>query len=349
MKISVIVPIYNSSRFLSQCIKSILNQDFKDFEIILVNDGSTDDSEILCSDFKKIDKRIILINKINEGAEKARFSGLEKANGKYIFFIDADDWLAHKKVLSNLYEIAEISGSDYVEIGSARVLDKYGIIKKKNYGSGIIEISQPELLEEYFISFFGYNKLSVNIWGKLYRRSTLENTNLQPLNLYMGEDLAFNMYLFPYLKKISILDELGYYYRFGGFTTKYNDKFIGDSKRLFFLKEEMIKKYNYKKASKLIRIELKNVLKTEIIQLINYRKGSKTEIIKKISNEIDDPIYKNLYDIESNSAFWDEPFVRAFMNRDVEQIYDICRKEMIHQFPKRCLKKFVFNFLNYFN
>ena len=346
MKISVIIPIYNSSRFLSQCVDSVINQDFKDLEIILINDGSTDNSEELCFYYKMRDQRITLINKINEGIEKARFSGLKSANGKYVFFIDADDWLANKNILSKLYEIAESTGSDYVEIGNARVLDKYGIIKKKSYNPGSIEINQPDLFEKYFISFFGYNKLSINIWGKMYRKSTLDKANLHPLDLFMCDDLAFNMCLFPYLKKITIYDQIGYYYRFGGLTTKYNDKFLEDSKRLFLLKEEMIKKYNYKKASIFTRIELKNVLKTEISQLIIYNKYKKDELVRRILEEIKDPIYKNIYDIECNSSFWNDPFVNAFKNQDALRMYRICKIEVYRSTPKRLLKQLAFKFLN---
>ena len=91
--ISVIVPIYNSEKYLNQCLTSLVKQTYSDLEIILVNDGSTDSSMNICEKFKKEDDRIILINKKNQGLVRARKDGARKATGEYITFIDADDWI----------------------------------------------------------------------------------------------------------------------------------------------------------------------------------------------------------------------------------------------------------------
>lgn len=91
--LSVIVPVYNTKNYLKKCITSILNQTFTDFELILVNDGSTDGSELLCNEFAEKDKRIIFLNKSNEGLSSARNYGIKKAKGIYLSFIDSDDWI----------------------------------------------------------------------------------------------------------------------------------------------------------------------------------------------------------------------------------------------------------------
>lgn len=92
--ISVIIPVYNTAKFLSTCIKSVINQTFEDIEIILVNDASTDNSIHICNTFKEKDNRIILIDKQqNRGVEKARYDGILAAKGEYICFVDSDDWL----------------------------------------------------------------------------------------------------------------------------------------------------------------------------------------------------------------------------------------------------------------
>ena len=92
--ISVIVPVYNAEKYLKKCLDSLVNQSYKDLEIILVNDGSQDGSEKICKDYEEKDSRIILINKNNGGPSSARNSGIEKANGEYLSFIDSDDYLA---------------------------------------------------------------------------------------------------------------------------------------------------------------------------------------------------------------------------------------------------------------
>ena len=95
INISIIVPIYNIEKKLNKCIYSILEQTYKNFELILVNDGSTDNSLKICNEYKRKDNRIKIINKENQGLVLARKSGLDEATGKYIIFIDGDDWV-HK-------------------------------------------------------------------------------------------------------------------------------------------------------------------------------------------------------------------------------------------------------------
>ena len=93
MKISIIVPIYNCEKYLAKCLDSIIRQDYSNLEVILINDGSSDNSKSICEEFCKKDKRFILINKKNEGVSEARNTGLDIASGEYIIFIDADDWI----------------------------------------------------------------------------------------------------------------------------------------------------------------------------------------------------------------------------------------------------------------
>lgn len=203
--ISIIIPVYNTERYLAQCIRSCLNQSFKDFELILVNDASTDSSLDVCKTYASLDHRVGIINKpMNEGVDKARFSGLERAKGEYVTFIDSDDWLNGCDVLRVMYEKAEETGADYVETGMQRVMDRYKLIKKIGISPVTGWIKQPDLFEKYYLSFFGVNILSVNMCSKLYRKKVLDKAGLEPSGLTMGEDLAFNMKLFPYLSNIQI-------------------------------------------------------------------------------------------------------------------------------------------------
>ena len=101
MKISIIVPIYNVKPYLEQCILSIINQTYLNLEIILVNDGSTDGSLLICENFAKKDDRIVLITQQNMGLSSARNLGIEIATGEYIMFVDSDDWI-HPKIVEDL-------------------------------------------------------------------------------------------------------------------------------------------------------------------------------------------------------------------------------------------------------
>ena len=117
-KVSIIIPVYNVEKYLNRCIKSILKQTFRDFELILVDDGSPDKCPQLCDDWCKKDKRIWVIHKENGGQSSARNVGLEAARGEYIGFVDSDDWI-EKDMLQLLYDSilkcrADISMCDYV-------------------------------------------------------------------------------------------------------------------------------------------------------------------------------------------------------------------------------------------
>ena len=327
-KISVIIPVYNTEKHLSQCLDSVINQDYKNLEIIIVNDASTDESLEICKKFAEKDIRIKIIDKkINEGLELARRSGTAVASGKYILHIDSDDWLAHSKVLSMMYDKAEETGVDYVQIQAYRTLDKYGLFKKKIINKGIYGlIEQPELFDKYYLSFFGRSFLSVSIWGKLYRKSLFDKVNIQPLGIKMGEDLGYNIQLFPYLKKIYILTEFGYHYRYGGFTSAFNPYLLPDLKKLHNYKLKLIEKYNYVNGKNSQLNELKIILKSDIRQRIRF-KHDRQDIINFLEEELADPVYNSFIELENDSSFWSDPFVKAMKKRDYEKMYEICRTE----------------------
>lgn len=274
ISVSIIIPVYNVERYLRKCLDSVVNQTLRDIEIILVNDASPDNSLSICKEYQSKDNHIKIIDKKqNEGVDKARFSGINIARGKYVTFVDSDDWLANNQVLAEMYAKAEEYNADYVEIGMSRVLGNRIKIKRKKAIPVVGLIEQPELFEKYYVSFFGHNILPVNIWGKLYRRSVIENAKMLPSGITMGEDLVFNMKLFPHLKRIYIMSSHGYCYRYGGMTNRYNPKLLPDLKFLYRLKQDLIKKYNYDKAFNLTRYELKNVLCSDIKQRILYNLG----------------------------------------------------------------------------
>lgn len=340
--ISIIIPAYNASRYLAQCVDSCLAQTYKDIELIIVNDASTDSTLAVCNACVQRDKRVRVINKLhNDGVDKARFTGLGCVSPKsdYVFFVDSDDWLTHPNVLMALYKKAEETNADYTEIGMQRVMDRHGFVKRHGVSPITGLITAPELFDKYFISFFGVNILYVNMCGKLYRKSVLDKANLKPTGIKMGEDLAFNMQLFPFLKRVYIINDIGYSYRFGGMTSKYNPDLLSDLKHLYCIKEELIKKYQYEKASDYIRIELKNVLKSDVCQMIYFDVFPKEDIINKIKSELKDSVYKRITKINKATAFLNEPFTQAIINEDAEQIYSLCNAQVKKERPNKLLKR----------
>lgn len=329
--VSVIVPVYNAGKKIRDCIKSILRQSYRDIELIIIDDCSTDSTPEIIAKFS--DPRIrCLKNDQNQGVEISRLRGLKAARGEYIMFVDADDWLLHRDVISHMVSKIEETRADYVEVGCQRHYNRFLHRKGAQGITGIIE--QPRLFDEYYISYFGYNKISINIWGKLYRRDSL--TPVEPLGLKMGEDLYFKLINFPRFKKICILPEIGYAYRVGGVTSHYNPRLYPDLEKLFLKKLDLIAQYNYQKAAFYAWSEIKNVFRSEIVQLIFFRapnsdpvhnsetqnkgQASKQQIITRIRDLCSRPYWAEY------RTHVPEPdaFAQLILAKDPEAIYAHC-------------------------
>lgn len=326
--ISIIVPIFNTERYLCQCIDSILSQTYRDIEIICINDASPGNCMQILEKYAAKDPRIVIVNKeINEGIEKGRHTGIEKSKGQYLLFIDSDDWLEGDNTIELMYQKAIETDADYVEVNSQRVMDSRKWIKKVSPQAVCGTIEQPELFDEYYISFFGLNKLSVNIWGKLYKKETIMKVNPQPQGFKMGEDQIFNLQLFPFLRKIHIMNDVGYNYRFGGMTTHYNAKLFPDLKKLFLFKMPLLDMNNYQKAKIWSCLEMKNVLKADVCQRIRFKIGNEGTTIDWIDKELQDEMWDDIISIIDNSKFSNGDLFRALKEKNSKALYRFCQEE----------------------
>ena len=213
--ISIIVPVYNAEKYLDRCIESIVNQTYKNIEIILVNDGSKDKSLEICTLWQKKDKRIVVVNKQNEGAAKARNDGLDIAKGEYIGFIDADDYIKetmYEKLFLNLKENnSDMSCCDYIYTyeDSDKQIECVENSLAKVTGNNICEyfIKDGETLIEKRIfkkSITGF------IWRSLYKRDLIGAQRFENHRYY--EDLIFLIKTIKPNTKISYVSEGLYFY-----------------------------------------------------------------------------------------------------------------------------------------
>ncbi len=339
--ISVIVPIYKTEKYLDTCIKSLINQSYNNFELLLIIDGRIGNEKCveICDYYSRTDKRVrLIVKEKNEGVDKTRFYGLEKAEGDYITFVDSDDWL-EKDALLVLRQRMQESNYDYVEIGYSRRL---GPFRQKRKGLLSGEIRAPELFEQYFISFFGVNILSVTLWGKLYRKDVIKRANLEPSRFKMGEDLMFNLHLFPYLKSIFIESYYGYNYRYGGMTNKYNQYLLHDSKKQFLEKIKLIDQYNYYKASDSVRIEMINILLSDIIQKIEKSNIREDVIIEQIREEINSPFWDRVLSF-SNKEYYNRHSIDALRMKSPERLFAICKGIVKKNIMRRIMVKVAAN------
>lgn len=194
VKVSIIIPIYNAEKYLSRCIDSILNNDYKNIEIILMNDGSTDNSKFICEYYcEKYNKFIRLYNNKNQGVAITRNKGLKYASGEYVMFIDNDDWIDSNYISTY---VKELKDSNYDAI--------YGGYKRVN--------SEKKILDEVILSpdieFSKYKVVAP--WAKIYKVSFLKDNNIVFLNSNIGEDIYFNFQVINHSSKIKIIDNSGY-------------------------------------------------------------------------------------------------------------------------------------------
>lgn len=214
-KVSVIVPIYNVASFLPKCIESILNQSFSDFELILVNDGSPDDSNLFCLEYQKTDQRIVIINKQNGGVLSARKAGLESARADYIAFVDGDDW-TDIDFLASMYRIVELHQVDLVISGFIRAFEgrneKIVPINKQGIYSGK---GLDDLLNNMLnTSTFFQHGVSTYVWNKLFKRDILNDVLVHvPNEITMGEDAAITYSYLPHCSSIGITHSCNYFYQ----------------------------------------------------------------------------------------------------------------------------------------
>lgn len=199
-KISVIIPVYNVSEFLEKCIESCINQTFRDIEIIIVNDGSTDSSGLIIEKYAGSDERIVIISKENEGVFLSRLKGWNTAQGEYIFYLDGDDYLP-EDALEKLYNIAQNDRLDYV-IGGLCVVEG-GRMKYQK-----LENTESLLSDDEF--FYSLLQCGWNVCGRLIRRSLCNDFIVKPIA--MGEDLYQNMQIVPNVKRAKEIQYCVYYY-----------------------------------------------------------------------------------------------------------------------------------------
>lgn len=208
-KISIVIPVYNVEKYICKCIDSVLSQTLKEFEIILVDDGSTDNSGTICDEYALKDNRIKIIHKNNGGVSDARNTGMDLAEGEFMLFVDSDDWIEHgtveylyNKIVENQSDIVVCSHCcDYTN-------NNYSIYK--------------DLLDETFQSrqeiaeaIYKMDNISVfnMVWNKLYRTSIIKNNHLCFIVDGMpGEDLLFNCDYFKYVNKASFISQRLYHY-----------------------------------------------------------------------------------------------------------------------------------------
>ena len=239
VSISIIIPIYNAENEIERCIRSIYAQTFKDYEIILVNDGSKDNSLDVCRQFADKDARIKVLNKENGGSGSARNAGIDAASGKYIYFCDADDEIS-ENLLERVYCEAEKGEYDLVVFSVyAKVIDsKTGDVKREYYTTQEnCFLENRQAFRNEFSRLYYEGVLFGAPYNKLFKRDIIAKENIRFPDLRRGQDEVFNMRYYQHVNSCVIIpDALYTYYQFDnkGKNKKYRLSYFETTTKTYF-------------------------------------------------------------------------------------------------------------------
>lgn len=207
--ISVIVPVYNVGKYLQRCLNSIIDQTYKNVEVILIDDGSTDGSEKICNEYAERDKRIKVFSQSNRGVSVARNVGLKKAKGEYIAFVDSDDCI-DVSYLRELYSLMKNKSGDVSIVGQKVVYETDG----SNCGDGVKRntVEHVELFNgaEATELMLYQKKINSSLWGKLFKKELFDGVSFPDGMVH--EDLLALYYIFKKAKRIILSDVVLYFY-----------------------------------------------------------------------------------------------------------------------------------------
>lgn len=232
MKVSIIVPVYNVENYLDKCLNSLVNQTLKDIEIIIVNDGSTDNSEKIIKKYTKKYQNIKYIKKNNEGVSEARNVGLEQATGEYIGFLDSDDWV-EPNMYELMYQKAKSENFDIVACDTQAIFPNTKTYISSNIKNDYVKNTEL-MIDAYAV-----------IWNKIYKKDIIQNIKFKK-NMNFCEDVEFLYMVYSKINKIGVIKEPlhNYLQREGSLTNVYD-------KKLYQLIEAMDDIVEYYKKNKI--------------------------------------------------------------------------------------------------
>ena len=294
--ISIIIPSYNAEKYIEQCIQSIEEQTYKDFEIIVVNDGSKDNTKAICENLQKKYKNIIIINQENSGVSASRNIGMINAKGDYIMFVDSDDFLEKNmlEIMLKNNQNFDLIITNYKKYYDENNIVDNTLIEEKGY-------NKKEFLESF------WNLYNVNLINspcfRLYKKDIIKQNSIKfNLNYELGEDLIFNLEYLNKCEKIYITKECLYNYRYtiDSLTTKYRENYLEIQFELieyikkFLIENNMYDKKNKEELDKKICEIIISSIQNLFLKTANLTKKEKRNKLKEYLNLKEIQLFKNV-------------------------------------------------------
>lgn len=291
-KISVIVPVYNVERYLERCMSSILNQTYKELEIILIDDGATDNSGKMCDSYLS-DSRVRVIHKKNAGLGYARNSGIEIATGKYIMFVDSDDYI-ELNMIEHLYNDLLKHNADTCIGGFKRVYVNHTDTQKNSFSGEIF--TNKEILDKVLVKMFGKSiipddYLEMSVWKILFSNDIIQKNYLRfpSEREFISEDIIFDIEYYNLAKCVYMSDNTGYCYcdNEGSLTTRYRSERFKLQVKLY---EELVRRTKHLK----IYDEAKQRMMTTLVAIARYSIKLEEKFSKENSKKVARDNVKNI-------------------------------------------------------
>lgn len=305
--ISIIVPIYNAEKYIAKCVDSLVNQTKKELEFILINDGSTDNTEEIIKTYK--DKRIKYYKNKNQGIGKTRNFGISKSTGKYIMFLDSDDYLS-KNACQKMYEKILESNSDLVVCDFYKVYDfgKTEEVKLSSFSETSLK-GRPSII----------NEINLAPWNKIYKRELITKNKIKFIENLKYEDAPFVIEALSKAKKITKINEsLNYYVIHGNSETTVRDERCFDILKIVDIirRNTKDKKYLKEEVDKL-------TVKIITNYTVQQRNQKKKEIGMKFIDEAFTYLKREVPNYRNNKYYTDRSFFKRIVekNKNITKIY----------------------------
>lgn len=344
-KVSIIIPLFNNADKIRKCLNSLVRQTYEEIEVIVVDDGSVDNSYQIAESYAGKDQRIRVISKKNEGAERARSMGRAHATGNYLMFVDSDDWLpknAVKKLVDALEKNkADISFGSYIKVlgNSAHIRSR---IKSEIYQHRII--TGREVIEDFLQNMQGEAGLPDMLWAKLYKRELFDE-ELEEVGVFFKDDTCLNLQIMPKAKKIVSIPDCVYYYRvgpFGGQTRNYHGTIFAQGIAQADFKAKYYRKYGRQDLIKNLHIEIVQFFKQDVEQTLQYFPEKVNALItERLENErLQLAAEALLSDSRLNVSESDAHYCQAIRDKNYNEIRKLQTVEIQNKRFKNNLIKF---------
>lgn len=311
--VSIIVPVYNTEKYIERCIKSILSQSYSDWELLLVDDGSTDNSADICLKYIEKDIRIKYFYQENRGVSSARNKGIVSSKGDYIYFLDSDD-VVHENLLETVVPIMENNDYDLLYFNTESLSEDGETYWNIPVEEGAFEFSDyRQRIDFILFKYLNFN-IGFAVWNKLYRADIIKsNSVLFDEGVGMGEDVGFNLKYLLYVKKIfGISQTLHQYWKRSGSIMSQ------DSSKTFWINDFVIMLLNVKKQLEKSDIPIRFFNKIYIKTMDNqYRKRNDRREYKQHVKKVKDKLWLLKLTVVALFRPWD--MVAVFKNPDAKR------------------------------